>query len=180
MEHQVRHHVAAALAAGPHRLAHGMLVGDRHHDHEGGPGAEHHLRLQVTGIYRLEIGHDRMLGEPVVQRAHRVQALGEDQRRARLEPVDARTHADLRGRDRLVQAREVERELHAGPAVEEAAAHTPPLRGAAPKCCASFARRNVTLSRRLAMPSSIVPPSPSSMLTQPSQPARASVPKMRS
>ena len=87
--------------------------------------------------------------EALVQRTHGVETLGQDQRRAGLQPVDPRPDADLGRGQRLVQRRQVEGELHPRPSVERQGHARPSGCGRGePKCRPSLARRKAALSRR--------------------------------
>ena len=95
------------VEAGLHDHLEGLLVGAGHHDHVGRAGLGHHLRLQVAAVHRLEVGHDRGLREGLAEGADAVEALGEDERGARLEPVNPCPHGH-RGRFQgLIDVREV-------------------------------------------------------------------------
>jgi len=104
----VAHHAAAEVSARLHDALHRLLVRPRHHHDMRGPGLGHHLGLEVAAVHRLEIGHDRHVRKGRPQGPHAMQALGQDQGGARLQPVDAGPQGDRRRCDRLVEAREVE------------------------------------------------------------------------
>ena len=110
-DHVVAHHLAAQISAGLHHALDRLLMGPGHHDHVGGAGLGHHFGLQIAAVHRLEISHDRHVGKRGSQRPHAVQALGEDQRRARLQPVDAGTQCQGRRLEGFVDVGEIERNL---------------------------------------------------------------------
>ena len=91
----------AEVAAGVDHAANRRLVGAPHHDDEAGAGLRHHLGFEIAAVHRLQVGDDGMVREAFAQRRDRVQPLGQDQRRAGLEPVDAGVDGDLRGVERL-------------------------------------------------------------------------------
>ena len=99
--------VAAGLDHGLERLR----VRTRHHHDVGGPGARDHLRFQVAAVHRLEVGHDRMAWEGGAQLPHRAQALREQERRARLQPVHARLHGHARRVHGVAEVGQIERDL---------------------------------------------------------------------
>ena len=111
-DHVVAHHLAAEISACLHHALDRLLMGPGHHDHVGGAGLGHHLGLQIAAVHRLEIGHDRHVGKRGSQRPHTVQAFGENQRRARLQPVDAGTQCQGRCLEGFVDIRQVKRNLH--------------------------------------------------------------------
>ena len=53
------------------------------------PAWNHHLGFQAGAVHGLEVDHDGRVGEVGAKGAHGVQAFGEQEGRADLEPVDA-------------------------------------------------------------------------------------------
>ena len=107
----VAHHLAVEIAARVDDAPDRRFVRASHDDHEARAGLGHHLRFEIAAIHRLQIGDDRMIRKPLVKRLDGVEAFGEEQRRARFQPVDAGVDRDLRGLERVVEIREVERDL---------------------------------------------------------------------
>ena len=93
----VAHDLDAERPSRLDRLADRRLVRAPHHDDEARARLRHHLGLEVPRIHRLQIGDDGVIGKPRAQRLHRAQAVREEERRARLEPV----HAGIDGARRL-------------------------------------------------------------------------------
>ena len=60
-----------------------------HDDHHVAAGFEHHLGFQPGAVHGFEVDHDGRVGKLPPEGAHGVQTLGQQQRRADLEPVDA-------------------------------------------------------------------------------------------
>ena len=93
-EHDVAHHLAAVAFRHLDLLDDAGIVGLAHdHDHVRA-GLEHHLGFQPGAVHRLEIGDDGHIGEVGAEGANTVQPLGQDQRRADFQPVDARPRTD--------------------------------------------------------------------------------------
>jgi len=103
----VAHDLRTMVTAGLHDDLESFFVGAGHDDHVGGACLGHHLRLEVAAVHRLEVGHNGRPGEGLPQRPHTVQALGEDQRRPGLQPVDAGTHRHRSRFERLIDVRQV-------------------------------------------------------------------------
>jgi hypothetical protein len=102
------------IAAGLDDALQRLLVRPRHDDHVGRPGLRHHLRLEVAAVHRLQIGHDRHAGKRSPQGPHAVQAFREDQRRAGLQPVNARPARHRGGRQGFSDIGQIEGNLHYG------------------------------------------------------------------
>ena len=110
----VAHHLAVEVAARVDDAADRRLVRASHDDHEARAGLGHHLRFEIAAVHRLQVGDDRMIRKLLVERLDGVEAFGEQQRRARFQPVDAGVDRDLRGLERFVEIGEVERDLDDG------------------------------------------------------------------
>ena len=108
----VAHHLDAEVAAGVDDAADRRLVGAPHHDDEAGARLRHHLRFEVAAVHRLQVRDDRMIGKPRAELLDRAEAFGEEQGRAGLEPVDAGVDRDRGRLERLVERRQVERDLN--------------------------------------------------------------------
>ena len=79
-----------------------------HDDDEIGAGLGHHLCLEISAVHGLQIGDDRVIRKPRAEGLDGAEAFGENQRRPRLEPVDAGLDAH-RGRiECLLERRQVE------------------------------------------------------------------------
>src|SRR5262249_59951410 len=76
-----------------------------------GPRLALHLRFEVTAVHCLQIRDDRMLGKSCTQCLDGSQALGENQRCARLQPVNSGLDTDRRCLERFIDRGQVEREL---------------------------------------------------------------------
>ena len=107
----VAHHLHAVFLSRLDRLADRRLVRAPHDHDEVGARLRHHLGLQVAAVHDLEVGDDRMIGKAGAQPLDAADAMREDERRARLEPVDAGVDGDLGRLQRLVERRQVERDL---------------------------------------------------------------------
>ena len=74
----VSHHLDAELSPGVDNPADRRLVGPAHHDDEIRARLGHHLGFEVTAVHRLQVGDDRMVGEPRAKAFDRPQPFGED------------------------------------------------------------------------------------------------------
>jgi len=110
----VAHDLHAVVAAGLDDALEGFLVGAGHDDDVGRAGLGHHLGLEVAAVHRLQVSDDWDLREALAQGAHAVQPLGEDERRAGLEPVHARPAGHGRGVEGLLDVGEVQGDLYDG------------------------------------------------------------------
>src|SRR6476646_3411360 len=70
------------------------LVCAPHDDDEVGPGLGHHLRLEIPAVHGFQVSHDWVAGKTRAKLLDRVETFGQEQRRARFEPVDAGLDAD--------------------------------------------------------------------------------------
>ncbi len=98
----VTHHLAAEVSPGLHDTLDRFGMGAGHHHHVGGSRPGHHLCLEVAAVHCLEVGHDRHLGEGGPQLPDTMQALGQNQRRAGLQPVNAGSTGDRCGLEGLI------------------------------------------------------------------------------
>ena len=89
----------------------GGFVRASHDDDQVGARLGHHFRLQVATVHRLEVGDDGVVREPAVELLDGAQALGQQQRRAGLEPVHAGCDGRLGHLERLGEVGQVERDL---------------------------------------------------------------------
>ncbi|HZW52412.1 MAG TPA: hypothetical protein VFF00_00195, partial [Candidatus Elarobacter sp.] len=92
----VPHHSDPVVTSRIDDAADRRLVRAPHHDDEIRARLRHHLRFQVSAVHRLQVRNDGVIRESRAQPLDGAQPLGEEKRRARLEPVDARFHADRR------------------------------------------------------------------------------------
>jgi hypothetical protein len=69
------------------------------------------LAIISASVHRLQVRDDGMTRKPFAELLHRVKSVGEQQRRAGLEPVHARFDGDRSGLDRFVNRRQVQRQL---------------------------------------------------------------------
>ena len=104
----VAHHLHAEVASGVDDAADGGFVRTAHHHDEIGARLRHHLGLEIPAIHRFQIGDDRMIGKPAAKLLDGAQALGQEQRRAGLQPVHAGLDRDRRRLECLVERREIE------------------------------------------------------------------------
>ena len=91
----VAHHLHAEIAARLHDAADRLLVSPGHDHDVRRAGLGHHLGFQVAAIHRFQVGDDRRLRKSLAQCPHAVHALGDNQRRSGLQPVNARTQRHL-------------------------------------------------------------------------------------
>ncbi len=106
-EHHVTHDLAAVLPRHLHLLDDaGVVRLSHHHDHVGA-GLEHHFGFQPGAVHRFEIGDDGHIGKFAAQRTHTVQPLRQNQRRARLQPVDAGAHRGVGDCKRFIDVGQV-------------------------------------------------------------------------
>jgi AraC-like DNA-binding protein len=89
-------------------------VGAGHHDDVGGAGFGHHLGLEVAAVHGLKIGDDGRVRKGGAEGADAVESLGEDERGAGLEPVDAGPQGEGGGLEGFVDVGEVEGDLNDG------------------------------------------------------------------
>src|SRR5262249_18659940 len=122
-QHDVAHDIAVELLGRAHGLADRVFVGLAHDDDERRAVPVHHLRLEVSGVHRLQVRDDRMIRILLMELRDRVQPLAEDERRADLEPVDARLDGDLRRGQRVGHRLQVEGQLDLGLSVQEGLGH---------------------------------------------------------
>ena len=83
--------------AGLDHAADRFLVGPGHDHDVRRAGLGHHLGFEIAAVHRLQIGDDRRVGKSLAQGPHAVHALGDDQRRAGFQPIDAGPHGQLGG-----------------------------------------------------------------------------------
>ncbi len=112
--HVVPHHLDAEVPPGIDHAPDRRLVGAAHDDDEVGPGLRHHLRFEIAAVHRFEIRDDGVIGKALSQAFDCVQPLGEQERRARLQPVHARRDADRGSLERFVERCQIQRELDDG------------------------------------------------------------------
>ena len=110
----VAHHFHAEIPAGVDDAANRGFMRAAHHDDEVCARLGHHLRFEVPAVHGFQVGDDRMLRKLPAQRLHGVQSMGQQQRRARLEPVHAGVHRHGGGLERFIERRHVERNLDDG------------------------------------------------------------------
>ena len=103
--------LAAVVARRLGALLDGAVGGGAEHADHAGAGLGRVLDLGAAGVHRLHVGDDGLLGELGLEGAHGVQALGLDQRRARLDPVGAAGDRLARDLEGARQVDEVERHL---------------------------------------------------------------------
>ena len=85
-----------------------------HHHDVRRPGFCHYFGLKPTAVHGFQVGDDGDLGEFSTQGANAVHSFGDDEGSARLQPVDAGTHGEVRGFESFGDGGDVKRNLHNG------------------------------------------------------------------
>src|SRR5215510_13060865 len=110
--HIVTHHLDPEIAPGFDDAFDRLRVRASHHHHVRRAGFGHHLGFEVTPVHRLQVGDDRTVWKFPPQRAHAVKPFGQNQRRARFEPVNSGLDRDARGFNRFFDVGQVEGDLN--------------------------------------------------------------------
>ena len=108
----VTHDLDIEVPPGLHHAPDGFLMGPLHHDHVGGTGPGHHLGLEIASVHCFQIRDNRHIRKSLTETADRPESLGEDQGRARLQPVHAGPQGHGGGADRLIKVGQIEGDLH--------------------------------------------------------------------
>jgi hypothetical protein len=110
----IAHHFNAEVAPSFHDDLNRFHMGAGHDHDVGGAGLGHHFGFKITPVHCFEIGNDGMVGKCRAQGAYTVQALGQNERSARFEPVDAGLDGDAGGVQGFLNINKVERDLNCG------------------------------------------------------------------
>ena len=113
-DHVVSHDLAAEVGAGFDDAFDGFGVGAGHDDDVGGAGFGHHFGFEVAAVHGLQVGDDGGGGEGAAEGADAVEAFGEYEGRAGLQPVDAGAEGEGGGFEGFVDVGEVEGDLDDG------------------------------------------------------------------